>query len=395
MTNFKKIPSEFESVRQAALRALGPVKPADEKTRANKTFLFDGKRSDAGRELPPYYLVYFLLIELLGFQNLGKFEKISWSVPVDYNGKAFLIEHRKFGVGVFIQDPDRDENDAREIVIRIKKAIKAARPFFDWLAEQAIAASELNVVNNSSDLLERFIYFCKLYREKAQDAKDLKGEKIVKEGKSRDGGTWTTITYPAQRLRIESRWLALSAIDAFFSYTEHVFIHIAILTGTATSGEEVAALAGADWPDKYKTAIGVSEPASKVHFDKLVEIRRELRNFVSHGAFGKDGKAFHFHSGAGSLPVVMPHKRRQARFTIGGGLTFDDEGALNVIDEFMRHLWDGTRAPARLYIESTLPVILSMAASGRYAQAMADDESMKQLVEHLSIQFDRAADMDW
>ena len=89
--------------------------------------------------MPPYYLIYFLLVELLGFRDLGQFEKISWSVPVDFHGRAFLIEHRKLGVGVFAHDPDTEEDAAREIVIRIRKAIELASPFFDWLAEQAVA----------------------------------------------------------------------------------------------------------------------------------------------------------------------------------------------------------------------------------------------------------------
>jgi len=40
-----------------------------------------------------------------------------------------------------------------QIVQYIKKAIKAAQPFFDWLADQAVAASAVNVVNNSDACL--------------------------------------------------------------------------------------------------------------------------------------------------------------------------------------------------------------------------------------------------
>ena len=109
--------------------------------------------------MPPYYLVYFLLVDLLGFKNLGQFEKISWSVPIDYQGKAFLIEHRKFGVGVFVHDLDKDEGAALDIVTHIKKATKAAEPFFDWLADKAVEASSVNVTNNSDTLFARFTYF--------------------------------------------------------------------------------------------------------------------------------------------------------------------------------------------------------------------------------------------
>jgi translation elongation factor EF-4 len=55
----------------------------------------------------------------------------------------------------------------------------------------------------------------------------------------------------------ESSWLGIAAIDAFFSWTEHVLIHIAILQGKLKTGEEVADLAAAEWAYKVKTVTDV------------------------------------------------------------------------------------------------------------------------------------------
>lgn len=65
----------LESIRATAWRAVSPLKPTDATTKANHNILFTAARTDAGRELPAYYLVYFLLVELLGFRNLGQWEK--------------------------------------------------------------------------------------------------------------------------------------------------------------------------------------------------------------------------------------------------------------------------------------------------------------------------------
>src|SRR5262249_50696178 len=89
---------------------------------ANSDFLLTAQRTNAGRDLPDYYLVYFLLVDLFGFKDLGKSEKIAWSVPIDFNGRAFLIEHRKMGLGVFAHDSEAEENAASQIVIQIRKA---------------------------------------------------------------------------------------------------------------------------------------------------------------------------------------------------------------------------------------------------------------------------------
>ena len=99
------VPQEFALTRKAALEAIAPIRPADENTKARNDTLFNATRSRAGQMLPEYFLVYFFLVEFLGFRNLGKFEKLAWSVPIDFNGKAYLIEHRKFGIGVFVSRP--------------------------------------------------------------------------------------------------------------------------------------------------------------------------------------------------------------------------------------------------------------------------------------------------
>jgi len=166
------IPKELKTVRDSAMKAIAPIRGADDSTKAEPKLLFFAKRTDAGRDLPPYYLVYFLLVDLLGFRNLGQFEKLAWSVPVDYQGEAFLIEHRKFGVGVFARDPAVQEAEARDIVRLIKKGVRTAAPFFDWLASQAVHESKLNVVNRTDDLFERFNYFRSEYRRTAKEAFD-------------------------------------------------------------------------------------------------------------------------------------------------------------------------------------------------------------------------------
>lgn len=104
-----------DKYKQTALKILSPIKPTDENTLAKNNFSFSAQRSLAGKNLPDYYLIYFLFADLLDFKNSGQFEKVAWSFPIDYKGKAFLIEYRKFGVGVFVQDADMDEQDAEEI----------------------------------------------------------------------------------------------------------------------------------------------------------------------------------------------------------------------------------------------------------------------------------------
>ncbi|MGO9741951.1 MAG: hypothetical protein ACLPN5_10650 [Roseiarcus sp.] len=234
------LPPALERVRALARRSIAPIKPADSHTKADKDFLFTATRSEAGRKLPAPHLVYFLLVELLGFKDLGNSEKLAWSIPIDFNGDAYLIEHRKFGAGVFTRGIAGEEDIAKRIVDIVRKTVGIAQPFFHWKADNAIGESKLNVVNNSAQLFERFQYMKTIYRAALSEANRRKDETKI----TIHSPTASSITRPYFELIKHAQWLAMATVDAFFSWTEHVFIHIAILQGYVTTGAEVAKLAG-------------------------------------------------------------------------------------------------------------------------------------------------------
>jgi hypothetical protein len=374
----QSLPQELEWVRRAVLQELGPLRSARPgiggETETN--FTFGGHRCDAGEKLPEYFLIYFLLIDLLGFYNLGQHEKVSWSIPVEYCGKYFLIDHRKFGVGIFIENFNDDESEAQQIATRIQKAINKAQPFFEWLAEQAISESLVNLKNNSFHLFERYKYFRKLYQSKID-------QEVDKE-------TWS------YNINKERFWIAISVIESFFSWTEHIFIHLALLAGKIKSAQEAADLAAANWSSKFKAAININEAKNKRLYDDLKQVREQLRNHVAHGSFGKDGEAFDFHSATGAVPVMLPHRAKNKKFILGHGLEFNTKQAIKIIDDFNGHIWTGVNAPAKIYIQgSILPIIMPLIETGVYAEAMLSIEEMASFVEYLENAFDDAANMDW
>ena len=139
----------FEKIKERAARAIAPLKPTDKQSVAPKDMLFAAKSTNAGRHLPEPYLVYFLLVDLLDYKDLGQWEKLAYSIPVDFNGTAYLVEHRKFGLGLFASDPAAQEDDAKTIVHLIRKAVAASQPYFEHLANEAAEGSRLNLKNHS------------------------------------------------------------------------------------------------------------------------------------------------------------------------------------------------------------------------------------------------------
>lgn len=397
MTKFNTdfLPDELKGLPDKAKRAIFPIKPVDDNTEADPKFLSIAQETDAGNKLPPYYLVYFLLVDLLGFSNIGRSEKIDWSIPLDFEGRAYLIEHRKFGIGVFAHNAESEETQAQQIVRLITKGVQESKPFFDWLAKTAVHESKFNVRNKSITLFDRYQYFRECFNDAISEANTRKDEKKTTIEQTKYGET-TTATFIGPSLYQRTGWLGIAAIDAFFSWSEHVLIHIAILESRISTGEELATLAEAEWQIKFKSALNLSDSETKKYFDQLVIIRRQIRNFLAHGAFGKQGEAFDFHSGAGAVPVRLNRKSEENPFSLSNGNAFDESSALATIDEFIDYLWSGVREPAKIYIqETTLPLILPMVKDGTYKKAMCSVKDMNSLVSYLLNQFDNAANMDW
>lgn len=400
------LPEAMQRVRNKALRAIGELEPAGSPRSPDEPKgLFLSSRTNGGRDLPLYYLVYFLLVDLLQFPHMGRWEKSAWTVPVRYKGRLYGIEHRKMGLGIFAPNLDHGsgigtspseeaEADAREIALLVKKGVSAAEAYFEWRAEQVVNGVNLNVVNCSEPLFDRYMFFYDRFKALSAEYELRKDERVIEKKTLQDGSEFTTYAYPAHKLNAEARWNAQAAIEAFFSWTEHVFIHMGILQGTLRSGKDVANLAAADWKAKFKAALDVQDAVTHGHYEKMLDLRSQIRNFMAHGAFGKQGEAFSFHSGAGAVPVLLTQSSRH-RYSFTGQLAFDESTALTDIEAFLVHLWSDSRSPARLYIDSSLPSILTYVVDGTYTRAMQSETEMREFVDDLSGQFDRVGDMDW
>jgi len=405
------VPPELETVREMARRAISPIKSADDGDQAEPSS-FRMVRTVAGDKLPPHYLIYFLLVDVLGFRSVGPYEKMAWSLTIDFEGVRYTIAHVKSGLRLFAQDGKEWEKPARRIVGLIHRGVSLATPIFRWMAKDAVFASRINVRNVGRKLFERYTFFRDIFRATAAKVRPLKDthEAELRQRQfafhlystrlNRNTASLSELsalfTHSWLKVSKDTSWLALAAIEAFFGWTEHVFIHLAILQGRITTGAEVDVMIEANWGTKFKKALDVDDKVTKKHFNKLVAIRRQLRNFMSHGAFGKEGEAFSFHSRAGAVPVAFDRRRARPQFSLSPELAFDDAEAIKAIEEFISFMWSGTREPARIYIhESDLPLVLPHATDGTYMAAMASVQTMTEYVDHTVKEWDRAANMDW
>jgi hypothetical protein len=302
-----QIPSQFDRRRKIVLKAIQPIRTADLQS------YFYGKRTTAGGNLPPYYLVYFLLIELLKFPHLAKAEKVAWSIPVSFNDNIFVIEHRKLGLGVFAPESEDHEAAAAEIVRLVHKGVRAAEPFFEWIADEAVKSSELNVINRSESLFGRFEFLLEQHNSLSNEALARTGERQVEEKVSGDGKQkTTTVRFPEFELRLKAKWLALSVIEAFFSWTEHVFIHLAVLRGSIFTASEVSDLASAEWQTKFDRAVGTPTGVMATLFNQLLAFAPRVTQLPSPWCVWKRGSRFAPGASGGQCDCVDPDSPTRA-----------------------------------------------------------------------------------
>ena len=312
-----------------------------------------------------------------------------------------FIEHRKLGLGVFTSgdiDAEEAELAATEIVRLVNKGIQVARPYFDWRAEQAVNNSEVNVRNKCGDLYQRLEFLLGLYESKVAEVEASAG-KTIRTNKP-DGGF--EISLPEYHLSREAEWLAISVVESFFSWTEHAFVHLAILQGKCVTGGAVKDLAAAEWKDKFKTALDLNDPTLKSYYDGLTTLRYGVRNFITHGAFGKSGEAFLFHSNAGAVPVQLPHRRGNYSYRFPSVLEFmgterneNDQEAIGSIQSFIDYIRSGPLAPAWMFLDERMDVVLTHAQDGTYKLAMESQENMQDFIHYWTYLEDLYANMDF
>lgn len=248
---------------------LFPIKPFDSSIQDSRS------HSDTTIKLEiEYYFIFFLFIELLGYKYEGPFEKVAWVIEFDYEGRKFIILYKKFGL--FISGAG---NKLDDIVKKLNKAIKETLPYFEYRARGAINTSEINVDNYSDTLYKRFKHFFQEYSDKKEEANKV-FEKMKEENHPLSS---------IPRFHIKPQlvtWIFFSVLESFFSWTDHVFLHLFILKGRIKTGKEAAEFMIKPWREKYMDVFDIKKAREKKLYDNLISVYN-IRSSAVHGVVGK------------------------------------------------------------------------------------------------------------
>jgi hypothetical protein len=377
----------LEKTREYALRAIAPLeKPHSVKSGSGNLKVF--------KEIPhsEYYLIFLLLVDLLGFKYSGPGEKVAYIIPVEFEGATYSIVYAKFGMKIEYFDG----GEAEAAYAALVRGIRAAKPYYLWRAEQASESSDLNLISKCPQLWNKYIFLKDQSESLMRKFAAEKDEVEIKENFNADGSfSWSSIFYPAYEFHRQSIWLQEAAVDAFFAWSEQALVHMAVLMGKLTTGKDIAELLKREFGEKCKLVLDLSDVDDKKSYDDILELRVQLRNFVAHGSFGKDGSTFQFHSRVGAVPLRILDGGPQTSFSFGTDRTRDWESDYARIDSFLSRLWSSGRQPAKLYLETGFPCVLTHTTNGIYQLAMQSEKEMQNFIEYMSKELDDAANMDF
>ncbi|MEG4434411.1 hypothetical protein QUA95_30590 [Microcoleus sp. F10_A2] len=376
-----------EKACENARRAISPIEPCQsEISETGKSMTFKGIRHSE------YYLIFMLLVDLLGFKYWGPGEKVAYIIPVAFKGRRYTIIYAKFGMKIEY----RDGGDGAAVYAALKRGMKAAKPYYLWRAAQASETSDLNLISKCPQLWEKYVFLKEQSEALMLKFEAEKDNPVIEEGYDEDGSfSWSTVRYPAYDFYKQAAWLHEAAVDAFFAWCEQALVHIAVLLCKLTNGKQIADLLNRDFGEKCKLVLDLSETEDKSAYDDIIELRAQLRNYVAHGSFGKDGSTFQFHSRVGAVPLKILESRTSSEFSFGVESPREWKNDYSRIDRFLSQLWSGVRSPAKHYLDAGLPCVLTYTTNGTYQRAMESDDEMREFVDYLSMEIDNAANMDF
>lgn len=403
------VPIDIQAIKDQAAKAVFPLQsPSFEKFHFRDEFT-TVEFPDANSKLPRQYLVYLMLVNLLEFSTLPRGEKTLWSIPLELNDRLFLLEYGKFGYRLLTRIRCSIVETRDKLVRLINHGVAESDRYFRWRAEEKLSELRLVVENRSIPLFERYHYFLTLHKNALEGVSDR--ENNMPEDPV---GRIKTVV-EMESLKEESSWLAQAAIEAFFNWTEHVFILLYLLRSVSIDRADIEEIIGSssrrtkhtlNWRQKYKKVFNMQDRSSMQHFSQLCEIRNSLRNFIAHGALGKlregDETFFsspievYFPSHVGRIPLRQCDDDQQASWRFETEVGISEERAVSQIEHFIEFLWKGDRRIARIFIqERGLPLFLPWVSDGTYRNALISEEAMVKLVDRLAYENDRFQNMEF
>jgi hypothetical protein len=337
--------------------------------------------SNLGVELPPSYMVFFMLVHLKKFPyEYQPIEKVLWEVHFKYQGIPFYFTERKFGFRLMAGT--EDDKVIIALLKRISSAVKIVDRMIGPLLKEIVNKGDITFQNQIVFLTDRYKYF----KNKASSLYD-KSKNIESSSNGSIIQHWQIVK--------ECFYYTQAMLDAYFSYQEHLLVLLLPFCDIDKEKDSVSEFIYKDWSEKFNKVFNPNkDPEMMRHYDNLREIKEKLRNKYAHGGFEKkNGSLYAKVDGLGFIPV---HMNRSNGFSLVSDLEFNFTEICRVIDEFEIYLSRSNNwsRPIKI-IQSGLDIYFDEYHKEEYKEAIKSDEKLEEYIEYQLYLEDRYANMDW
>lgn len=339
--------------------------------------------------VPEPAVLLFLLRDVLGFVNLGRFEKVAWECVFSFRGIDASIADQKLGVRLYLDRAALTERraarrTATELIRAVERAIQVLeRRFLTSLAVSQLNSDQVTVLNQSARLREMYGYF-------------KRGAELAYEGHGRlaeNGSGGGSRIFPEDT---EGFINTVAMTMAYFSWLEHILLLALAFRGAHRP--PVAKFMRLRWGEKYLALLPVTHDGRSLRvYRRLRRVSEEYRNPYAHGALHLRQGAIAFHlPGCGAVSMGLRQDRLTPTFWLlpFDRRAFDDATRTFAATDRLLSEHSTTRRAMR-WIDGGLPVAFDERSRSAYTRAATSDRAFDEFLERSSWEFDRAGNMDW
>ena len=341
------------------------------------------------RLVPEPAVLLFLLKEVLGLANLGRFEKTAWEAVFLFHGHRGSIADRKLGVQLYLDRTafgSRSEAAVAAAAIRktLRRALKVLWDrYLSQYASERLRTGNITILNQAFRLRELFDYF-------------RTGAELSYAG---DGRLPRETVGGGSRIfarETEGFFNSVAMVTGYFSWFEHVLVLALAFQADAT--EPVDTFLRMTWGAKFRRTFDVgSDRLSLRVYEGLREVADTFRNPYAHGATDPRRGSVAFHvRGAGAVSMGMRRDDLSPSLWL---LPFDERGFKRSIEAFaaadaLLRDHERTRLAMR-WIEAGMEVAYDSQSRLEYERASSSDSAFQAYLENRAHLWEQAVNMDW
>lgn len=216
------------------------------------------------------------------------YDKTHWTISFRFRENPASLSLQKSGLRLRCAGQD---TEVRDLLVCLRKAVAMAekRSFRTIVASQ-ISAGAVTVENLAQKYRQMYDFF-------------------------RDLATSTFSTKPTgsevaehlnKRLDLDRKgfYYGLSALDAYFSWLEHILVLLLPFAEYDRTSDDLLAFIGADWATKFKRVCPPEGEAKRL-LDELKHVKEHIRNLNAHGGFAKKGASLLVHFVHSAVPAKL------------------------------------------------------------------------------------------